>query len=255
MRGARAAMRGARLACRPRRRDIAAMIRAIFLALGQLGDPAFRRPLVWGVLGAALAGGLLLWGGIEGAAWLAQGQGWLSWLAQAGGGLAALLLSWWLFLPVAAAIASQLVEPVAAAVERRHYPGLPPPQGASVAAQLAFGLRFGLRLLGLQLLLLPLFFVPVVGAALALLVASHALGSGMVQQTALLRMDSAAAHAAWRRLRWPGWGLGLVLAAMALVPLLNLLVPVLGTAAAVHLLHGQARPNPPTGTRVRESWG
>jgi uncharacterized protein involved in cysteine biosynthesis len=235
------------------------MIRAILLSLGQLGDPTFRRPLVWGVLGAALAGGLLLWGGIEGAAWLAQGQGaasgWLSWLAQAGGGLAALLLAWWLFLPVAAAIASQLVEPVAAAVERRHYPGLPPARGASVAAQVAFGLRFGLRLLGLQLVLLPLFFIPVVGAALALLVASHALGSGMVQQTALLRMDSAAARAAWRRLRGPGWGLGLGLAVLALVPLLNLLVPVLGTAAAVHLLHGKAGPNPPTGTRLRESWG
>jgi uncharacterized protein involved in cysteine biosynthesis len=212
------------------------MISAVALALSQLGDPAFRRPLLWGVFGAALAIGLLAWGAIEGAAWLSAGQGWLSWLAQAGGGLAALVLAWWLFLPVAAAIASQLVEPVAAAVERRHYPMLPPPQGASIAAQVAFGLRFGLRLLALQVLLLPLLFVPVVGFALALVVSAHALGSGMVQQTALLRMDSARARQAWRSLRVQGWLLGLVLALMALVPLLNLLVPVIGTAAAVHLL-------------------
>jgi uncharacterized protein involved in cysteine biosynthesis len=212
------------------------MITAFMLALAQLRDPAFRRPLLWGVLGAAVALALLTWGAIDGAAWLAGGTGWLSWLAQAGGGIAALILAWWLFLPVAAAIASQLVEPVAAAVERRHYPTLPPPQGASIAAQVAFGLRFGLRLLGLQLVLLPLLFIPVVGVVLALAVSAHALGSGMVQQTALLRMDPAQARAAWRRLRWSGWALGLVLAAMALVPLLNLLVPVLGTAAAVHLL-------------------
>jgi CysZ protein len=212
------------------------MIRAVALALSQLDDPAFRRPLLWGVLGAALSIALLVWGAIEGAAWLAGGTGWLSWLAQAGGGLAALLLAWWLFLPVAAAIAAQLVEPVAAAVERRHYPHLPPPRGASVAAQIAFGLRFGLKLLALQLVLLPLLFVPVVGFALAVVVSAHALGSGMVQQTALLRMDVPQAQQAWRRLRWAGWGLGLVLAAMALVPLLNLLVPVLGTAASVHLL-------------------
>ncbi|CAH0226206.1 EI24 domain-containing protein [Roseomonas sp. CECT 9278] len=212
------------------------MIRAVALAVSQLNDPAFRRPLLWGVLGAALSIALLIWGAIEGAAWLAGGTGWLSWLAQAGGGLAALVLAWWLFLPVAAAIASQLVEPVAAAVERRHHPHLPPPQGASIAAQIAFGLRFGLRLLVLQLVLLPLLFIPVVGFVLAILVSAHALGSGMVQQTALLRMDSAQARQAWRRLRWSGWALGLVLAAMALVPLLNLLVPVLGTAAAVHLL-------------------
>jgi len=212
------------------------MIRAVALALSQLNDPAFRRPLLWGVLGAALSIALLAWGAIEGAAWLAGGTGWLSWLAQAGGGLAALVLAWWLFLPVAAAIAAQLVEPVAAAVERRHYPHLAPPQGASIAAQIAFGLRFGLKLLALQLLLLPLLFVPVVGFVLAIVVSAHALGSGMVQQTALLRMDTAQARQAWRRLRWSGWALGLVLAAMALVPLINLLVPVVGTAAAVHLL-------------------
>ncbi len=212
------------------------MPNALFLALGQIGDPAFRRPLILGVLGALLAIGLLAWGAVEAAAWAAGGTGWLSWLAQAGGGAAALLLAWWLFLPVAAAIASQLVEPVASAVERRHYPHLPPASGASVAAQVAFGLRFGLRLLAIQLLLLPLLLVPVVGFSLALLVSAHALGAGMVQQTALLRMDAPAARAAWRRMRLSGWVLGLLLALMALVPLLNLLVPVLGTAASVHLL-------------------
>lgn len=211
---------------------------ALFLALGQIGDPAFRRPLLIGVLGAALALGLLIWGAVEAAAWAAAGDAaWLSWLAQAAGGAVGLLLAWWLFLPVAAAIASQLVEPVARAVERRHYPGLPPPRGASVAAQVAFGLRFGLRLLLIQILLLPLFFIPLVGFVLALLVSAHALGAGMVTQTALLRKTMPEARAAWRRKRLSGWVLGLLLALMALVPILNLLVPVLGTAAAVHLLH------------------
>jgi uncharacterized protein involved in cysteine biosynthesis len=211
---------------------------ALFLALGQIGDPAFRRPLLLGVLGAALALALLIWGAVEAAAWAAAGDAtWLSWLAQAAGGALGLVLAWWLFLPVAAAIASQLVEPVVAAVERSHYPGLPPPRGASVAVQVSFGLRFGLRLLVIQIVLLPLFFIPVVGFALALLISAHALGAGMIQQTALLRMDQAGALAAWRRRRLSGWFLGLLLALMALVPLLNLLVPVIGTAAAVHLLH------------------
>ena len=215
----------------------------MLLALGQLTDPAFRRPLLLGVLGAAVAIGLLAWGAVEAAAWAAGGQqGWLSWLAQAGGGLAALVLSWWLFLPIAAVIASQLVDPVAAAVERRHYPGLPPARGASLAAQAAFGLGFGVRLLGLQLMLLPLFLIPGLGAVLALAVSAHALGAGMLRQTAMLRMDGAAAKAAWRARRWQGWALGLVLALMALVPLLNLLVPVLGTAAAVHILQRSAAP-------------
>lgn len=209
---------------------------AILLAFAQIGDPAFRRPLILGVLGAAVALGLLTWGAVAAAAWAAGGEGWLSWLAEIGGGVVALLLAWWLFLPVSAAIAAQLVEPVAAAVERRHYPFLPPAKGASVAAQVAFGLGFGLKLLALQILLLPLFFIPVLGFGLALLIAAYALGAGMVVQTAMLRMDTRTAKVAWRSRRWSGWLLGLVLAAMALVPLLNLLVPVIGTAAAVHLL-------------------
>lgn len=214
---------------------------AFLLALGQIGDPAFRRPLWLGVLGAAIAFVLLIWGAVETASWAAGGAGWLSWLAQAGGGALGLLLAWWLFLPVAAAIAAQLVESVATAVERRHYPWLPPPCGASVAAQIAFGLRFGARLLLLQLVMLPLLFVPLIGVAIALAVSAYALGAGMVIQTALLRMDMPAAREAWRRNRLSGWVLGLVLAVMAIVPLLNLLVPVLGTAAAVHLLHGPTR--------------
>lgn len=211
---------------------------ALLLAFGQIGDPAFRRPLLIGVFGAAVALGLLIWGAVEAAAWAAAGDAtWLSWLAQAAGGAVGLLLAWWLFLPVAATIASQLVEPVAWAVERRHYPGLPPPRGASVAVQVAFGLRFGLRLLLIQILLLPLFFIPLIGFAAALLISAYTLGAGMVQQTALLRMDLPEARAAWRRNRVAGWMLGVLLALMGLVPFFNLLVPVLGTAAAVHLLH------------------
>lgn len=214
---------------------------ALLLAFAQIGDPAFRRPLLWGVLGAALAGGLLVWGGIEAAAWAAGTGGWLAWAAQAGGGLVALLLAWWLFLPVTAAIASQLVDPVAAAVERRHYPGLPPPRPASVVAQAGFGLLMGLRLLGLQILLLPLLLVPVAGPLVALAVAGRLLGGGMVRQTAMLRMDGSAAREAWRARQGAAWALGVVLGAMALVPPLNLLVPIIGTAAAVHVLHRPRR--------------
>ncbi|MBW6400215.1 EI24 domain-containing protein [Roseomonas sp. HJA6] len=214
---------------------------AFLLALGQIGDPAFRRPLFLGILGAAVALALLIWGAVEAASWAAGGTGWLSWLAQAGGGAAGLLLAWWLFLPVAAAIAAQLVEPVAAAVERRFYPWLPPARGASIAAQIAFGLRFGLKLLLLQILLVPMLFVPLVGFILALVISAYALGAGMVLQTALLRMDMPAARMAWARNRLSGWVLGLVLALMALVPLLNLLIPVLGTAASVHILHRSTR--------------
>jgi uncharacterized protein involved in cysteine biosynthesis len=53
-------------------------------------------------------------------------------------------------------------------------------------------------------------------------------------------MPVAAAAALKRRRRWRIWGLGGALALLGAVAPLNLLVPVIGTAAMVHLLHREA---------------
>ena len=213
------------------------MPQALFLAFRQFGDPAFRRPLIMGVLGAALAVAGLIWLAAWLAGWAAAGgPEWLAWITQAGGAAAGVFLGWWLFLPVSLGIAAQFTESVAGAVERRHYPGLAPPAGASALAQAGYGLWFGCKLLALQILLLPLFFIPIFGALIALLIAAHALGAGLLREVALRRMNLAHSRIAWQRLRWQGWLLGLALALMAMVPLLNLLVPIIGIAAAAHLL-------------------
>jgi CysZ protein len=213
------------------------MPQALFLAFRQMGDPAFRLPLILGVIGAALA----VAGLIGLAAWLAGwaaagGPEWLSWITQAGGAAAGVFLGWWLFLPVALGIAAQFTDSVAGAVERRHYPGLAEPAGASLLAQAGYGVWFGVKLLALQLLLSPLFFIPFLGALLALLISAHGLGAGLLREVALRRMNLAHSRIAWQRLRWQGWMLGLALALMAMVPVLNLFVPIIGIAAAAHLL-------------------
>ena len=213
------------------------MPQALFLAFQQLGDPAFRRPLIMGVLGAALAVLGLIWLAAWLGAWAASGgPEWLAWITQAGGAAAGVFLGWWLFLPVALGIAAQFTDSVAGAVERRHYPGLTEPAGASVLAQASHGVWFGVKLLALQILLLPLFFIPIFGALIALLIAAHALGAGLLREVALRRMNLAHSRIAWQRLRWQGWMLGLVLALMAMVPVVNLLVPIIGIATAAHLL-------------------
>ena len=213
------------------------MPQALFLAFRQLGDPAFRLPLILGVMGAALA----VAGLIGLAAWLAGwaaagGPEWLSWITQAGGAAAGVFLGWWLFLPAALGIASLFTDSIAGAVERRYYPSLAPAAGASALAQLGHGLWFGVKLLALQMLLLPLFFIPMLGALIALVISAHGLGAGLLREVALRRMNLAHSRIAWQRLRWQGWMLGLTLALMAMVPLLNLLVPIIGVAAAAHLL-------------------
>jgi CysZ protein len=215
------------------------MISAFALALRQLPDPAFLGPLLKGLLAAVAVflglAGLAAWG----LGTVAGGTGWLAGLAAAAGGLAALGLAIWLFVPVMIGLSGLFLNPVADAVERRFYPGLPPPAaGASLAAQARFNLVLGLKMGALALLVLPFgFLVPPLGAVLLWAISTMALGQGLFEGVAQRRMDVAAGRQVRRARHGAVLGAGAVLAALALVPGLNLLVPVLGTAVMTHLLH------------------
>ena len=214
------------------------MIAPLVLALRQIGDRAFLGPLLKG-LGSAL---LVFVGLVAIAAWgaeaLAGGSGWLAGAAAALGGLLALGLGIWLFVPVMLAVIGLFLDPVAEAVERRFYPGLPPAEGTGLAAQVRFNLWFGLRLAVLSLAALPFAFaVPPVGTALLWMVSAYGLGHGLFEGVAQRRMGVEEARASRRQREARVLGIGALLAAIALIPGLNLLVPVLGTAAMTHVLH------------------
>lgn len=214
------------------------MLAACLLTLRQLADPAFLGPLLKGFLGAvvvfAALAGLAAWG----TAGLAGGEGWVATLAAAFGGLLTLGLAFWLFVPAMLAIAGLFLDPVAAAVERRFYPGLPPAQGAGLGAQTAFNLSFGLKVAALSLAALPLaLLAPPFGAVALWLVSTFALGHGLFEGVAQRRMSVSESKALRRSREGPVLTLGALLATLSFVPILNLLVPVLGSAAMTHLLH------------------
>lgn len=214
------------------------MIAPLLLALRQLGDRSFLSPLLKGLGGAVLVFAGLVFAGAWGAEALAGGSGWLAKAAAALGGLLALGLAVWLFVPMMLALAGLFLDPVAEAVERRFYPGLPPARGASLAAQVRFNLWFGLRMAAVGLAALPfLLALPPVGTVLLWLVSAYGLGHGLFEGVAQRRMGMEDARALRRALEAPVLGVGAVLAAIALIPGLNLLVPVIGTAAMTHLMH------------------
>ncbi len=117
------------------------MIFSAFLrTLGQVGDRRFRKVLLLGV-GLTLA---LLIAAYAGVLWLIQATvgdttvlpviGEVTWVGDLLSGASFLLmvvLSVFLMVPVASAITSMFLDEVAAAVEDRHYPDLPPVSGPS----------------------------------------------------------------------------------------------------------------------------
>ena len=217
---------------------MSAVFAALVMPLDQVFDRGFRGPLIKGALGALLTLGALvvLTGWAMDA--LAGGTGWLATAAGLLGGVAGLFAAFWLFVPFVLALAGLFLDETAAAVERRHYPGLPEARGASLAAQGVFNLVLALKVLGLNLVLLPVaLLLPVVGGALLWMVAAVSLGHGLFEGVAQRRMTVPQARLLRRRREFSVLAVGAVMALLALVPFANLLVPVLGTAAMTHLLH------------------
>ena len=142
-------------------------------------------------------------------------------------------------LPTVLVVSTLFIERIAEAVEQRHYPWLPPPSPAALHAQFWEAAALALQVLVLNglALLLALLPIPGVGLVLALLVSGWAIGRGLFVAVAMRRMGRSQAQELYRDQRWAVLLPGMLLAGAAMIPGVNLLVPILGTAAMVHVLN------------------
>ena len=241
---------------------IAQIFRAFGLAVGQVGDPSFRRVLLLGV-GLAL---LLLVGASAGFVWLTDWltgeDNWLpvlgevSWLDDLfswGAALLLMVLSVFLMVPVASAITSMFLDDVADAVEAEHYPHLPPathvPFGDALRDTVNFmGVLIGVNIVALVLYLMFAPFAPLIFWS----VNGFLLGREYFTLAAIRRVGRTEA----KRLRGKHgltiFAAGVLMAIPLSVPLLNLVIPILGAATFTHLFHqlasgprGANAPHPP----------
>ncbi len=221
------------------------LVSPMFRAVEQLDDPVLLGVLLRSLALSVLAFLALL----AGSAWAVQhllGQpGWLGWLAGLVGGLGAALLAVWLFVPAALLIATLYIDRVSAAVDHRHYPGLPEPRGAPLAVQAWDGVALGARVLGWQVVALVVaLLLPGPGLLLGWAITGWAIGRGLFVAVAMRRMDRGAALSLYARRRLPVLAQGGLLALASTIPFLNLLVPVVGVAALTHVLNRDTLPLP-----------
>jgi CysZ protein len=206
-------------------------------AVGQLGDPALA-----GVLLRSVAWSITAFAALHvGAIWIIHRvlalHGWLAWAADVLGSVAASLLALWLFLPVAVAIGTMYFDRIAQAVERRFYPWLPPPQGASFLTQAWDGVAVAFKVLALNILALVLaLLLPGIGLFLGWMIAAYAIGRGLFVAVAMRRMPRKMAESLYRANRGLVLTQGALLALAAYIPIMNLLIPIVGVAAMVHVL-------------------
>ena len=219
---------------------MARAVHAFLLALKDLSQPRVLR-----VLAQSLALTLLLLA-VSGAAIFFAARWALAhweWLGDAGLDMAGILIilaivagSWLLFRAVAIVVVGLFADGIVADVEGRHYPA-----AAQRAVDVGWRQNIGLavaslaRLIGGNLLALPIYILLLVTGVgtpiFALLVNALLLGRDL-EAMVLAR------HPDRPRLDRPArWSLGLLSAASFVVPIANLLAPILSAAMAVHMLH------------------
>ncbi len=140
-----------------------------------------------------------------------------------------------LVTPVTAAVAGLFLDDVAEIVERTHYPSEAPGTELPLMRSVFLSVRFALVVLGLNLLLLVLLFLPGVNLVAWLGVNGYLLGREYFSLAALRFRGEAEATALRRRYRLPVFLGGVLVAGLAVIPLANLLTPLFATAFFVHL--------------------
>lgn len=214
--------------------------RAFALSLGQLSDPAIGRVLAKSILAtlaifAAL--GFAAWATLS-AALQRYAAGW----EDLGALIAAALIvigGWLLFRVVALAVLQFFADDVVRAVERRHYSDAASVPDLPFSAELSASAKGLLRVVAVNAVVLPLALILLVtgiGTALLLWAANAwLLGRELTEMVWLRhRADTSDLVPVGGLTRF---ALGGIVAALLIVPFLNLLAPVLGAAAATHLVH------------------
>ncbi len=230
------------------------MIRALLLAFDDLGD---RRIL--GILGRSLLTTLLIFVVLGLAlAWALHGfDPCAMWSDEdscpLGGGtsdLGAFVLTalgiWFLFPAIAIGVISAYMDRVVAAVEARRYPdALASARPLGWARGALLGLESSLRVLVYNLIALPFYILLLVtGVGTVLLfvaVNGIAFGRDLGEMVAARHLDRAATREWLKATRGDRALMGVIVTGVFLLPVANLLAPVLGAAMATHLFHARLR--------------
>ncbi|MFO1032784.1 MAG: EI24 domain-containing protein [Hyphomicrobiales bacterium] len=218
------------------------MIRAALLALSDMLSPGFGR-VVLKSAGLSLVLFALLFAALQLAFRLLAfvPWPWVQTLLDVVASLGLIAAFFFLMAPVTAMFAGLFVDEIAAKVEARHYAGQPTGRPLSFWRGLAMGLEYGALALLSYLAAVPFFFFGVGAVALVVLNA-YLLSREYFEMAAMRVMPEAEAKALRRTRAAAVFVAGVPVALLALVPIANLMVPVLATSYFTHLFRRGAMP-------------
>ncbi len=216
---------------------------AFFKALGQMGDPKFRRILLIGLgltvalLAGATFGVQLLLPDTVSLPWFGE-IGWLSSLLSGFVLISMIGMSVFLMVPVASVFTGFFLEQVVDAVEDKHYAHLPDVEGTPVKDILIDSLKFLGLIIVVNLLALIIYLLSTILAPVIFwIVNGILLGREYFQMVAMRRLGRKGAQELRAKHRFKIWFAGFLMAVPLTIPFLNLFIPLLGVAVFTHIFH------------------
>ncbi len=215
------------------------MFSAAGRAFSQLLSPPFRNVLLK-ALGLTLVLFILLAVGMQFAlaAFTFSNTEWIettaSWAAGIGVMALYLVLGFYLMGPVTAVFAGLFMDNVAERVEQEYYPNDNPGSAVPLAPSMLMALQFAVLVLIVHILMLPFLFIGL-GAIGLFLANAYLLGREYFEMTGMRHLPSREAKALRKRNAGRVFAAGMLPAAMAFVPLGNLIMPIFTTAYMTHI--------------------
>jgi CysZ protein len=214
------------------------MLAAAGQAFQELFTPPFRAVL-FKCVGFTIALLVVLIVGIE---WIfshsVQWPGWIENTIEWLGGLALVVGSIFLIPPVSSLIAGLYIDDIAAEVERTNFPSDPPGKELATLPAIGLALKFFLVVLAVNILALFLLLVPGINLIAFYLGNGYLLGREYFELAAMRHLPAAEAKQLRKTNRIIVLLCGLIIAAVASVPILNLITPLFATAFMVRVYKG-----------------
>ena len=211
------------------------MLRAARQAFEELFSPPFRAVMVKCVaFTVALLAGLFIaiqWSFAYFVAW----PGWIETSIQVLGGLALVAASIFLIPPVTSLIAGLYLDDIAAVVERQGFPDDPPGRELPIARSIWLAVRFFFVVLIVNIVALLLLLVPGVNLIAFYVGNGYLLGREYFELAAMRHVSEREAKRIRKANSTTVLLCGLVIAAVASVPILNLVTPLFATGFMVRM--------------------
>ncbi len=217
------------------------MVSAAFKALGDLLSPSFRS-ILWKAIGLSLLLFIAVFAAVQAVFWFLTfvPWPWLETLMAIGAGLGLLVAFFFLMAPVTSIFAGLYLDTVAGKVEARHYAADKPGVPLSGWTAISTSLQFAVLVLFANVLALPLVFTGF-GVVVLLVINAYLISREYFEMVAMRFMPPRAAKELRKTNAMAVFVSGFLPAAMSLVPVLNLTVPLFATSYFVHIFKRVAR--------------